>query len=162
MTEARAAELLLRHAVEGREPEAVAAWLGAALSDLLCGEAATLRAALGLPGAALRDAGRAARNAWLREAAALAAPGADPWAAADEVLAAERATRVARSRARRHGMPPRDSVAAALAMAELFGTLPETQEQLYSIFGGTEARPRAISVAGGETGTAPHRMKENP
>ncbi|MFN9739263.1 MAG: hypothetical protein ACK59R_12055 [Pseudomonadota bacterium] len=159
MTEARAAELL-RCAIEGREPEAVARWLGDALSALLCRDADGLGKALGLPGSALRDAGRVARNAWLIEAAALAAPGAAPWPAAGDLLAAERATRIARVRARRHGMPPGDSVAAALAMAEAFGVLPTTQEQLHTILGGTETRPRAISVVGGETGTAPHRMKE--
>jgi len=55
MTEARAAELL-RCTIEGREPEAVARWLGGALSALLRGEADKLGHALGLPGTALRAA----------------------------------------------------------------------------------------------------------
>lgn len=128
----RAAELL-RFAVEGREHEAVARWLGGALSALLCGEAADLGDALGLPGAALRDAGRAARNHWLREAAQLAAPDARPWAQVAALEAAERATRVARERARRLGLPPGDALAAALALAERFGAMPRTRRQLYAV-----------------------------
>jgi len=139
---------MLRFAVEDREPELVAAWIGDAMSRLLTGQADDLAAALGLPGAALRDAGRLARDHWLREAGELAAPGARPWAQAGAVLRADRATAVARARAQRCGLPPGDQVAAAIAFAERFGPIPATQERLFAILKNTEAGLVVISVGG--------------
>ncbi len=141
---------LLRCAIEGREPEAVARWIGDALAAHLSRGGAGLEAALGFTGGGLRQAARAARDGWLREAAALAAPGAGLWAQAGELHAAERASRLARARAAGRGMLPPDPVAAAIALAERLGALPSTRRQLLTVLArSSEAGGRAISAARG-------------
>jgi hypothetical protein len=150
MTEARA---LAVQAIEGEGP---AAPLGPALRALLLGgddAREDALAALGIgPAAAFA---RSQRDAWLAEAARLAAPGARPWARARALLALAVASERARGRLpagellRRHGPG-----AVALQRAELWGSLPGTLRRLYAALVRTDAQ--GVAASAGAVGRCDH------
>jgi hypothetical protein len=142
MTEARA---LAVAAIEGEGP---AAPLGPALRALLLGGDDARDDALAALGVGKAAAfARSQRDAWLAEAARLAAPGARPWPRARALRALAVASERARGRLppgellQRHG-----PAAVALQRAELWGTAPGTLRRLYDALARADARPVAASA----------------
>lgn len=152
MSEARS---LAVAAIEGEGP---AAPLGPALRALLTGGDRARDDALELLGVPTWEAARfarAQRDAWLGEAARLAAPGARPWARARALL------RLAVEAGRDCGrlspgdlLAKRGPAAVALQRAARWGAIPGTVRRLYDALGRADPEPEAASAVRGVS--SPH------
>jgi hypothetical protein len=141
---------MLVQAIEGGGP---AAPLGPALRALLLGGDHAREDALAAVGIGSAAAfARSQRDAWLAEAARLAAPRARPWGRARALRALAIATDRARRRLtpgellQRHG-----PAAVALQRADLWGNLPSTLRRLYGALARADAAPVAASADRGAT-----------
>jgi hypothetical protein len=129
---------VLRLAVDGRDPDRVLVMLATAIRHVGTGRAKNLEVGLGLRPGELRRLCRCERDAWLRRAADLAAPGAPRGTRAAALHALIRRTEVARRRARLHGRWPDNEPARSLAIAESYARLP-ARRQLDDILAGADA-----------------------